>query len=68
MISTTHVDPHLFIIFGEPKNLVQRKLLPAVYQLFAQREHKRKMMIIIVARDRELEDIGYRVRHGRLEA
>jgi glucose-6-phosphate 1-dehydrogenase len=52
-------DPHLFVVFGATGDLMQRKLLPVLYQLSAKGQLPKGSRILGVAR-RPLDDAGFR--------
>ena len=41
-----HVDPHLLVVLGATSDLMQRKLLPAIYRLRAAGEIPGPLIII----------------------
>ncbi|UCH02738.1 MAG: hypothetical protein JSV20_02835, partial [Candidatus Bathyarchaeota archaeon] len=58
-MTTTQVNPHLFIIFGATGNLTQNKLFPALYRLSTSGLLENKTKILGIAR-RKLNDHDYR--------
>lgn len=59
-MAETHVDKHLFVIFGASGDLMRRKLLPAIYQLVANGSLKGKLTLLGVARGQDLDDEKFR--------
>ena len=58
---TTHnVDPHLLVVLGATSDLMQRKLLPAIYRLQAAGEVPGPLIILGASRQRGLTDEGFR--------
>jgi glucose-6-phosphate 1-dehydrogenase len=55
------VEPSVFVIFGGTGDLARRKILPALYQLHAQRFTERGCVIVGVARDAEMNDETFRI-------
>ena len=54
------IEPHVFVIFGGTGDLTKRLILPALFQLSAHSILQGKSKILAVARNTELDDIGYR--------
>ena len=54
------VEPHVFVVFGGTGDLMQRKLLPALYHIGRRHEIARPCTILGVARSREVDDAAYR--------
>jgi glucose-6-phosphate 1-dehydrogenase len=54
------VEPHVFVIFGATGDLMQRSLLPALYNLARQKFIGRETVILGVARSRQFDDESYR--------
>jgi glucose-6-phosphate 1-dehydrogenase len=54
------VEPHLFVVLGTTGDLMQRKLLPALYHLTAQGALRSRCQILGVALDDDLDDRGFR--------
>ena len=52
-------DPHLFVVFGATGDLMQRKLLPVLYQVAAAGKSPAGCLVLGVAR-RPLDDAGFR--------
>lgn len=59
MSTARRVDPSMFIILGGTGDLARRKLLPALARLDAE-QRLGPHVILGVARDAELDDLGYR--------
>jgi glucose-6-phosphate 1-dehydrogenase len=57
--SRPHVDDMTLLIFGASGDLTSRKLLPALYQLWADGHLGQRMLIVGVAR-KEMSDDGFR--------
>jgi len=55
-----HVDPHLFVVFGGTGDLMQRKLLPALYHLANEDRLGPRYKILGIARDHTIDDDAYR--------
>ncbi len=54
------IEPHLFVVMGATGDLMQRKLLPALYRLSAQGLLKGRCIILGVARKKDLDDNSFR--------
>jgi glucose-6-phosphate 1-dehydrogenase len=54
------VEPHLFVVFGATSDLMRRKLLPALYHFSEQYGWERRLVLLGVSRQRDLEDEGFR--------
>lgn len=55
----TGLDAHLFVVFGGTGDLMERKLLPALYRLNSQGHHNR-FQILGVGRSRDHDDDRFR--------
>ena len=55
------LDPHLFIVFGATGDLMERKLLPALYDLYHHEEANGRYRILGVSRS-DLSDDDFRTR------
>lgn len=53
------IEPHLFVVFGGTGDLARRKLIPALYQLLAEREFEDMVDVLAVGTSR-LSDEEYR--------
>jgi glucose-6-phosphate 1-dehydrogenase len=53
-------EPHIFVVLGATGDLTRRKLLPAIYRLYRQRDLDKRWKVLGVARNTELDDDGYR--------
>ena len=60
MIDRSTVDKQLFVVFGATGDLMQRKLLPALYHLIAKGPLAGRSTILGVARGGEFNDEKYR--------
>jgi glucose-6-phosphate 1-dehydrogenase len=58
--ATHHVDPHLLVVLGATSDLMQRKLLPAIYRLRAAGEVPGPPIILGASRHAGLADEGFR--------
>jgi glucose-6-phosphate 1-dehydrogenase len=54
------LDPSLFVVFGATGDLMQRKLLPALYNLFLDHRLPRNFQVLGLARDTGLDNARYR--------
>jgi glucose-6-phosphate 1-dehydrogenase len=54
------VDPHLFVVLGGTGDLMERKLLPALYHLARQRLLGERFAILGVSRSTGMDDPGFR--------
>ncbi len=54
------VEPSIFVIFGATGDLSRRKILPALYQLWAQRFTELGCVVLGVSRDRAIDDAAFR--------
>ena len=59
-MATHHVDPHLLVVLGATSDLMQRKLLPAIYRLRAAGEVPGPLIILGASRQAGLTDEGFR--------
>lgn len=55
----SHVEPHLFVIFGATGDLARRKLIPSLYTLISEEQVRGSCVVLGVARQ-DLGDEGYR--------
>jgi glucose-6-phosphate 1-dehydrogenase len=60
MIDRTNVDSHLFVVFGATGDLMNRKLLPALYHLIAEGPLDGRSTILGVARGDNYDDEKFR--------
>ncbi len=59
-MSSKPVEPHLFVILGATSDLMQRKLLPALYYLNQQQQLGKNCRILGVSRNPALDDEAFR--------
>jgi glucose-6-phosphate 1-dehydrogenase len=59
-VSDSRIEPHLFIIFGATGDLMQRSLLPALFNLASQKKTGEKSIILGCARNPEMNDRKFR--------
>ena len=59
-MSASRIEPHIFIIFGATGDLMQRSLLPALYNLMSQKKTGNKSIILGCARNPEMNDKKFR--------
>ena len=68
MVEREGIDPHLFVVLGATGDLMQRKLLPALFHVSADEMLRDKVALLGAAR-RDLGDAGFReLLHGALTA
>jgi glucose-6-phosphate 1-dehydrogenase len=59
-MSPKQIDPHLFIILGATSDLMRRKLLPALYHLYATEQLHDKCYVLGISRNPRLNDELFR--------
>jgi glucose-6-phosphate 1-dehydrogenase len=59
-MSAKQVEPHLFIILGVTSDLMRRKLLPALYHLYAAEQLQDKCYVLGISRNSKLNDELFR--------
>lgn len=59
-MSANEIQPHLFIVIGARGDLMQRKLLPALYHLSAKGVLKNRCITLGAARRRDIDDSIFR--------
>jgi glucose-6-phosphate 1-dehydrogenase len=57
---TTSVEPHIFVIFGGTGDLAHRKILPALFQLYAHGLTGEHSLVLGVGRDTDIDDAKFR--------
>lgn len=58
--SVANVESHLFVAFGATGDLMQRKLLPALYRIGHERGAEHRFLVLGVARSADMDDEGFR--------
>ena len=59
-MSKANLEPCLFVVMGGTGDLMNRKLLPALYSLVAQGQLSERFVILGAARNADLDDAGFR--------
>ncbi|NND70711.1 MAG: glucose-6-phosphate dehydrogenase [Rhodothermales bacterium] len=62
MITESHVDPHVFVVFGGTGDLMRRKLLPSIFRLGEQDRMGPKYKVLAIAREKDISNEQYRER------
>ena len=59
-MSDTPIEPHLFVVLGGTGDLMQRKLLPALFHLMARGPGRERCHVLAAARSARFDDKSYR--------